>query len=121
MGKAGVVLIPEGMLDCFAATREDTTLHTSRTMQVHNEEVIDLLAPLPPLQSKALLHVPSASVQIEFSLSGGEPRGTDFAGVVELPGASAHVLGLTQCFVESVGEAQHERRRTRARIGWTMA
>ena len=26
--------------------------------------------------------------------------------VVELPGASAHVLELTECFVESVGEAR---------------
>ena len=46
---------------------EKIQLCTRRTMQVHNEEVIDLLAPLPPLQSKALLHAPSASVQIKFS------------------------------------------------------
>lgn len=78
-------LIPHVTLEIFrhfSATAQPARVWCS-FLEVHNEEVMDLLAPLPPLQSK------------EANLE-----------VVEMPGASAHVLGLTQCFVESVGEVQ---------------
>ena len=83
-GEAGVVLIPGGMLDCLVVPREDTTLHTSN----HAGAQRGGYRPFGPAASATIEGASPRALSIsadKILLSGGEPRGTDFAGVTLLP------------------------------------
>ena len=84
LGEAGVVLIPGGMLDCLVVPREDTTLHTSN----HAGAQRGGYRPFGPAASVTIEGASPRALSIsadKILLSGGEPRGTDFAGVTLLP------------------------------------
>ncbi|CAJ1454837.1 unnamed protein product [Effrenium voratum] len=78
-------LIPHATLDLFRYAASSDLKVWCSYLEVHHEELIDLLAPLP---------------------SPSEARDAPPLEVVEQRGSNAHILGLTECFVQSIEQVQ---------------
>eukprot|EP00931_Biecheleriopsis_adriatica_P043707 TRINITY_DN24974_c0_g1_i1.p1 TRINITY_DN24974_c0_g1~~TRINITY_DN24974_c0_g1_i1.p1 ORF type:complete len:1175 (-),score=247.14 TRINITY_DN24974_c0_g1_i1:168-3692(-) len=87
-------LIPHATLELFRLAAAGTNGRRVQIwcsfLEIHNEQLVDLLAPAP-------------APEAECAKAGSQQRGLE---VVELPGGGVHVLGLTECAVQSIAEVQ---------------